>query len=99
MRIADSLRIVVKKEIDSNYDKKIDRVLCNKRKSLSFGGNIDSFGMHISQAFEKAGRIGLVLRDIFFNLLCDNLNLNESLRVNTMLRMPIYASSPLLKFL
>lgn len=37
MRIADSLRQIVKSDIDPNEDKKLDRILCDKRKSVSFG--------------------------------------------------------------
>jgi hypothetical protein len=69
LQIADSLLKIVGDEIDTSEYKKIDRILCGKRKSLSMGLNLDCFGKIVDKTFSKAGRVGRVLADIFMMIM------------------------------
>jgi hypothetical protein len=76
LRIADSLRKIVLEEVNHNEYKKIDRILCNKRKSLSMGLNLDGLAKIVNSSFEKAGKIGVVLCDIFMTIIFEMLGAN-----------------------
>lgn len=61
LHIADNLMKLVSDEINPSEYKKIDRILCGKRKSLSMGLNIGGFARVVDKTFERAGKIGAVL--------------------------------------
>jgi len=65
VNIVDSLRKVISSDISSTHYKQIDSIIYNKRKSLSFGVNLHKMFNLVELSFEKTGKIGRILADIF----------------------------------
>lgn len=65
MRIADGLRRAAGEGVQGKAWKRIERILWEGRKSLSLGLSLEGFGRLVNDAFAGAGRLGLVLGDVF----------------------------------